>query len=228
MKQALSSEPIWLDCEALLFDLDGTLVDSSGAVVRAWEWWAQRHNIEISTILQISHGRPSQDVIQELTPHLDHVAEACAILIKEEEDREGLALIPDADRVVGTAQSGKWTVVTSCPRNLARIRLEAVGLPVPPTIVTADQIKRAKPDPEAFLLAAERLGVAAENCVVFEDAPAGIQGAKAAGMKVVAIQFHKLPVALPATDAVIADYRSVELARLQNGWRLGIRTLSAG
>ncbi len=228
MNQAPSSEPVWFDCQALLFDLDGTLVDSSGAVVRAWEWWAHGHNIDVARILKISHGRPSRDVIREIAPDLDHVEEGRRILRREEQDREGLVLIPGADHVVATAQAGRWTVVTSCPRNLARIRLEAVGLPVPATIVTADQITRAKPDPEAFLLGAERLGVAPENCVVFEDAPAGIQGAKAAGMRVIAVQFHNLPVALPVTDAVIPDYRSVELTPTDNGWRLGIRTLDRG
>lgn len=224
MNPAPSSEPIWFRCKAVIFDLDGTLVDSSGAVVRAWRWWAERHDVDLSAILKISHGRPSRDVIRELAPHLDHDAEGRSILTKEEEDSEGLVLIPGADRVVAAAQAGRWTVVTSCPRNLARIRLEAVGLPVPATIVTADQIKRGKPDPEAFLLAAERLGVAPKDCLVFEDAPAGIEGAKAAGMRVIAVQFQQMTVAIPETDAAILDYERVELIAVKDGWRVGIRT----
>jgi mannitol-1-/sugar-/sorbitol-6-phosphatase len=224
MSQALSSELLWLDCQALLFDLDGTLVDSSGSVVRAWQWWAARHNADLSAILKISSGRPSSDVIREIAPHLDHAAEARGILTREEEDREGLVLIPGADRILAAAQAGRWTVVTSCPRNLARIRLEAVGLPVPSGIVTADQIKRGKPDPEAFLLAAERLVVDPKDCIVFEDAPAGIEGAQAAGMRVVAVEFRPLGISLPATTATISDYRGVQIGALNGGWRLGIPT----
>jgi mannitol-1-/sugar-/sorbitol-6-phosphatase len=214
----------WFDCAALIFDLDGTLVDSTHAVVGAWAWWAAEHGADLDAVLAISHGRPSRDVIRELTPHADAFAEERLMLAKEEADVASLKLVPDADRMIAEARGGAWTVVTSCPRSLANVRLSAVGLPVPSTIVTADQVRNAKPDPEPFLLAASRLNVSPADCLVFEDAPSGIMAAQRALMRVVAVESHKLPHPLPATDARVTDYRSVRIERTSAGYRVVIRS----
>lgn len=216
---------LWFDCAALIFDLDGTLVDSTDAVVNAWAWWADRHGIDLNTVLAISHGRPSRDVIRELAPEADAVEEERIMLAREESAVASLALVADADRVLKEANGGAWTVVTSCPLGLAQVRLSAAGLPVPATIVTADQVRNAKPDPEPFLLAASRLRVSPADCLVFEDAPAGIIAAQRALMRVVAVESHKLPEALPATDARVPDFRTVHVEKNSTGYRVVIRAL---
>ena len=134
-----------------------------------------------------------------------------------------LALVADADRVVAEARGGAWTVVTSCPLGLAQVRLSAAGLPVPASMVTADQVRKAKPDPEPFPLAASRLNVSAADCLVFEDAPSGIMAAQRALMRVIAVESHKLPQPLPATDARVTDFRTVHIEKKQNGYRVVIR-----
>jgi sugar-phosphatase len=217
------SQVLWFDCAALIFDLDGTLVDSTDAVVNAWAWWAGRHGIDLNAVLAISHGRPSRDVIRELAPEADALEEERIMLAREESEVATLALVADADRVVEEARGGAWTVVTSCPLGLATVRLSAAGLPVPGTMVTADQVRKAKPDPEPFLLAASRLDVSPADCLVFEDAPSGIIAAQRALMRVVAVESHKLPQPLPPTDARVTDFRGVHIERNEKGYRVVIR-----
>lgn len=217
------SQVLWFDCAALIFDLDGTLVDSTDAVVNAWAWWAGRHGIDLNAVLAISHGRPSRDVIRELAPEADALEEERIMLAREESELATLALVADADRVVEEARGGAWTVVTSCPLGLATVRLSAAGLPVPGTMVTADQVGKAKPDPEPFLLAASRLNVSPADCLVFEDAPSGIIAAQRALMRVVAVESHKLPQPLPPTDARVTDFRGVHIEKNEKGYRVVIR-----
>jgi sugar-phosphatase len=217
------SATLQFDCAALIFDLDGTLVDSNQAVVGAWTWWAGRHGVDLNTVLAISHGRPSRDVIRELAPEADALEEERMMLAREESEVTSLALVPDADRMLAEAQGGAWTVVTSCPRGLAESRLSAVGLPVPPTIVTADQVRNAKPHPEPFLLAAARLNVAPAECLVFEDAPSGITAAQRALMRVVAVDSHKPPLPVTPADARVPDFRAVHIERNPTGYRVVIR-----
>jgi len=213
----------WFDCAALIFDLDGTLVDSTKAVVGAWAWWAANHGVDLGAVLAVSHGRPSRDVIRELAPDADVMEEERMMLAREESDTASLKPVADAERVLAEARGGAWTVVTSCPRGLANVRLSAVGLPIPATIVTADQVRHAKPDPEPFLLAATRLNVSPADCLVFEDAPSGILAAQRALMRVVAVESHPSPLPLPETDARIPDFRGVRIERTERGYRVVIR-----
>ena len=191
-------------------------------MVSAWEWWANGHGVDLNTVLAISHGRPSRDVIRELAPEADALDEERMMLAREESEVASLALVPDADRMLAEVGEGAWTVVTSCPRGLAQVRLSAVGLKVPATMVTADQVRNAKPNPEPFLLAASRLNVSPAECLVFEDAPAGIIAAQRALMRVVAVESHKLPQSLPPTDARVPDFRPVRIERKQFGFRVVI------
>lgn len=197
---------------AILFDMDGTLVDSSAVIDRAWLWWSARHGIPVDPILRVQQGRPNREVLREFGPHLDIETEAAAFLRFEETDTEGVVPIPGALDAVRQAARGLWGVVTSADRSLAEVRLQAAGFPPPPVLVSADMIQRGKPDPECFLLAARRLNVDPAECLVFEDAKAGAAAGKAAGMTVVGLLTSLSKDELPA-DWHIQDFRAVRISR---------------
>lgn len=176
-----------LQCRAILLDMDGTLVDSTAVIHRTWKWFAERHSLPVEPILAVERGRPNREVVQEFGPHLDADAESQMFLEAEKADVEGLTIIPGSHEVVRAAQQGKWAIVTSAERSLAEVRLRTVGIPLPEVMVTSDDIRRGKPDPECYLLAAKKLGVAPGECVVFEDSPSGLRSGLAAGMPVIAV-----------------------------------------
>jgi sugar-phosphatase len=189
----------------VLFDLDGTLVDSGVVVERHWRRWAARHDLDPATFLHVVHGRRSSEVVREIAPHLDANAEAAALDGAEEHDTDGLRVVPGAAAILATLAPGSWAVVTSGHRSLATRRLGAVGLPVPPVMVCGDEVSRGKPHPEPFLRAAELLGVDPARCVVVEDAPAGIASGRAAGMRVVGITTNHPAADLAGADVLVAD-----------------------
>jgi len=182
-----SDKRVEFDCDAVLLDMDGTLVDSTECVVRQWRNWAERHGLELEPILAISHGRPTLETIQLVAPHLATAEEVHAFDEAELEDREGVTAIRGAARFIAALPDGRWAVVTSASQKLARLRLECAGLPVPRILVSVDDVKRGKPHPEPYLLAAARLGIHPERCLVIEDAKAGVDAAVAAGMQMIAI-----------------------------------------
>jgi mannitol-1-/sugar-/sorbitol-6-phosphatase len=171
--------------KAILSDLDGVLVDSQAAIMRAWRSWGARNGIHGSAIEAIPHGRPSREVIAMLAPHLDPAAESLVVEALEVEDTEGLVALPGAHALFAVAEP--VAVVTSGTLPLATTRLRSVGLPVPDVLITPERLSRGKPDPEGYLLAARELGVDPADCIVLEDAPAGLQAGRAAGMHVVGI-----------------------------------------
>ena len=167
---------------ALLFDMDGTIVNSIAAAERVWVAWAERHGLDVEAFMPTIHGVRGIETITRLgLPGVDPAAEAEAILLAEMEDVDGVAAIEGAAVFLASLPADRWAIVTSSPRRLALRRLAAAGLPVPAVLVTAEDVERGKPAPDCFLLAAERLGQRIEDCLVFEDAPAGIQAAEAAG-----------------------------------------------
>jgi mannitol-1-/sugar-/sorbitol-6-phosphatase len=194
-----------------LFDMDGTLIDSSQAVERIWSRWARRHGVEFAPLLQILHGVRAVDTMRRLAiPGLDAVVEAGVIERDEVADLEGVVPIAGAVEFLAALPPDRWTVVTSAPRALARARLGAAGIPVPDTIVTGEEVSAGKPAPDCFLLGARRLGFEAAQCIVFEDSVAGVQSAIAAGADLVVIgpaQAHK-PF---AGQFAIRNYRQLEL-----------------
>jgi mannitol-1-/sugar-/sorbitol-6-phosphatase len=196
----------------LLFDLDGTLVDSRVVIARHWGFFAERHGLELEQILAVCHGRRSTETIAEVAPWLDAGAEAKLLDTAEESDVDGLAVVPGAHELLGALEPGSWGVVTSGHRALATRRLEAVGLPVPAVLVAGDEVSRGKPDPEGFLGAALLLGADPVTCVVVEDAPAGIAAGLAAGATVVAVETTHTSAELAAAHAVVGDLH--ELAAL--------------
>jgi mannitol-1-/sugar-/sorbitol-6-phosphatase len=187
----------------VLFDLDGVLVDSLRVVERSWRRWAAEQHLEAGDVLAQIHGRRAAELVRLLAPHLDPVQEVIRITGYETEDGGGgLTAIPGAGECVGVARQGRWAVVTSGGRDLARLRLTAVGLPVPAVLVTGDDVEHGKPDPEPYLRAAALLGVPAGECVVVEDAPAGVLAGKRAGMTVLAVATTHQADALIQADRV--------------------------
>jgi mannitol-1-/sugar-/sorbitol-6-phosphatase len=172
---------------AILFDMDGTLVDSSACVEHMWGTWGERHGIALADILAISHGRMTKDTIREIAPHLDAEAEAAALDAAAVTYSDGIVALDGARELVATLRPGEWAVVTSAPRLLAEARLRFAGLPIPECLVGNEDVRAGKPDPDGFLKAAARLGVEPRDCVVIEDTPAGVLAARAAGMRVIAV-----------------------------------------
>jgi mannitol-1-/sugar-/sorbitol-6-phosphatase len=175
-------------CRAVLFDLDGVLVDSTPAVARVWAWWARAHGFDPDEVVKKAHGRPSIATIRELLPGADHAAEDREVERREIADIEGVVPLPGAVELLQGLPRERWAIVTSCTRPLAGVRIAAAGLPKPKYLVTSTEVKHGKPDPEPYLKGAQLLGVPASECIVIEDAPAGIRAGKAAGARVVALR----------------------------------------
>jgi sugar-phosphatase len=178
------TDPITIS--AILSDLDGVLVDSGETIETTWSTWAVSRGIDPERLRGRIHGRPAGDVIRELAPHLDADAEGVAVT-QMDIDGPPAKLLDGARRLLNDDLGVPVAVVTSCPDALAHVRLEAGGLRVPDVLVTADRVANGKPDPEGYRLAATELGVDPARAVVFEDAPAGIAAAKAAGARVIGI-----------------------------------------
>jgi mannitol-1-/sugar-/sorbitol-6-phosphatase len=189
----------------LLFDLDGTLVDSRAVVERQWGALCERLGLDFASVLAVLHGVRSVDVIRRVAPGVDAEAEAERLDAAEEVDTDGLIVVRGAFELLARLPAGSWGIVTSGHRSLATRRLAAVGLPVPAAMVCGDEVSRGKPDPESFLAGAGLLGVPPGTCIAFEDAPAGIQAARAAGMPVVGITTTHEASALAEATVVIGD-----------------------
>ncbi|MGA9977685.1 MAG: HAD-IA family hydrolase [Candidatus Sulfotelmatobacter sp.] len=199
-------------CAAILFDLDGVLVDSTRSVERHWRVWAQQKGVDAEKIMAIAHGVRALEVIQRVAPHLDAAAEVREIEAREVSDRDGVVVMPGAAALVASIPEGRWGVVTSGTRHLASGRLRLMGLPVPKVLVTADDVANGKPHPEPYLMGAELLAVSPVDCLVIEDAPAGIQSARAGGMKVVGIASTYPAESLGHADAVIGKLAAIHVA----------------
>ena len=189
---------------AFLFDMDGTLLDSSAVVERVWRSWAVRHGIDPEVLLKAMHGVRAEDTVRRFAkPGMDVATENEWILQAELGDVEGLVPMEGIGKFIQLLGPRDWAVVTSATLALATVRIRAAKLPMPEVLVTAEDVKRGKPDPEGFLLGAKRLGVPIGECLVFEDSPAGVAAAKAAGAQVVIVGGH---VADGEGNFAIANY----------------------
>jgi len=204
-------------CSAILFDLDGVLVDSTRAVDREWREWAARKGVDGDAVMAIAHGVRTIEVIRRVAPHLDVEAEADAIESHEAHDQRGVTVMPGAVELLRSIPAGRWGVVTSGSRLLARNRLQFCGLPVPEVLVTSDDVTHGKPHPEPYLKGAAQIGVSPLECVVFEDAPAGIPSARAGGMKVVGVMSTYKADALTQADAVIRKLAQLRVSSNGSG-----------
>jgi sugar-phosphatase len=194
---------------ALLSDLDGVLVDSTGSVERAWRRWSDANGIVFDEIAARLHGVPSRQTIAAVTPHLDAEQEARRLDAAQADDIEGVVALPGARELLENGYGPRVAVVTSGNRRLAEARLAAAGLTPPRVMVTSEQVSRGKPDPEPYLLGAELLGDGPADCVVIEDAPAGVVAGKAAGMRVVALLTTHAADDLREADEIVADLRGL-------------------
>ena len=200
-----------LRCKALLFDLDGVLVDSQAVVERTWRRWAQGHQLDPDTLIQMAHGRRTRDTVATATPDLAIDDEVAWLDATELADVDGLRVVLGATQLLSVLPADRWAIVTSCGRALARLRLTSVGLPVPEVLVVSEDVKNGKPAPDGYRLAADRLGYDAAACVVFEDAPAGVAAGRAAGARVVGLTTSYLALDLPDTEAIIPDFTSIQV-----------------
>lgn len=198
-----------LECEAVLFDMDGTLVDSRLLVERIWLIWAARHGIEPEAVLAVAHGRRTLETMQLVAPHLATPEEAERLDALEETMEGGETATPGALDLLTALPRARWAVVTSAIRRIALARLELVGLPAPGLLVAADDVKAGKPAPDGYAQAARLLHVPPHRCVVFEDTPAGVQAGRAAGCRVVGLR-TTFPE-LEGCDYVVPDLSSVRV-----------------
>ncbi len=181
-------EAVKIQCQAVLCDLDGVLVDSTPAVARVWTGWALEHGFDPDSVVRTAHGRTSIATIRELLPNADHAAEDRDVEIREIEDVADVVPLPGARELLLSLPTHRWAVVTSGTRPLAEVRIRAAGLPLPKHFVTATGITHSKPHPEPYLLGAKSVGFAPSDCVVLEDAPSGIRSGKSAGARVLALR----------------------------------------
>jgi sugar-phosphatase len=215
-----------IECTAILFDLDGVLIDSTENITRHWQDWAQLHNLDLAAIMQVMHGRRTIETIQLVAPHLPAEEETQRFEAIEVVDTQGVVTIDGALGLLNSLPPDAWAIVTSGSRGVATARLQSRGLPVPKFMVTAEDVVNGKPDPEPYLLGAAVLGLSADQCGVVEDSPAGLAAASAAGMRTVAVAsthaYHKLESA-----TVVA--RQLRDIRVINGTRnrLAIRVAEA-
>jgi len=177
-----------LSCRAILFDMDGTLVDSTVVVERVWARFAERFGLDLDVILETSHGRRMEDSIVRFGPDGVDVAEVKKDLSDFEfVTTEGVVAVPGAAGFVDSLPADGIALVTSAGRELAIMRMRSVGVPIPSVVVTADDVDRGKPHPDPYLAAAAALGVDPADAIVFEDADAGIESGLAAGMRVIVV-----------------------------------------
>ena len=203
------------ECSAILFDMDGVLVDSTAAVAGTWGRWALAHSLDPQIVIDGAHGRRTIETVRAFAPHLDAMAEANRIESAEAMELDTVTVIPGALQLVRGLPEGPWGVVTSATRPMAITRLQDAGFPMPRILITADEVVLGKPNPEPYLRGAAGVGVQPEHCVVFEDSPAGIRAAIAAGMRVIGLRTTYPAEALHGTQATIADF--VNLRVEQNG-----------
>jgi sugar-phosphatase len=175
-----------IQAAALLFDLDGVLINSTPAVTRVWRRWALERGFDPEEVVSRAHGRPSLTTVREYLPNADHEAENREVERREIADLEGVVPLPGTLELLTSLPADRWTIVTSCTRPLAEVRIKAAGLPLPEKMITSNDITLGKPHPEPYLKGAAVLGFSAAQCVVFEDVPAGVRSGKAAGAGVIA------------------------------------------
>lgn len=193
--------------------MDGVLIDSAPAVERVWRKWALANHLDPDSVVEQAHGRRSIETIRAVAPHMAAERENTKVEQMEIEDKEGVTALSGAAELLHSLPPDRFAIVTSATRPLAVARLGYAGLPVPKHIVTADDVVHGKPTPEPYLKGAALLGTAPSDCLVFEDTPAGISSAHAAGMRVIALGNTYPAHELQQADAIVASLAetSIEL-----------------
>ncbi|MFZ1871512.1 MAG: sugar phosphatase [Chania sp.] len=211
-----------MECKGFLFDLDGTLVDSLPAVERAWTHWAERHGISPQEVLAFIHGKQAITSLRHFMPGATESAiqhEFDLLEQMEAQDTDGVSALPGAVALLErlNALSIPWAIVTSGSIPVASARRKAGGLPQPEVFITAELVKQGKPQPDAYLLGAERLGLAPQTCVVVEDAPAGILSGLAAGCQVIAVNVPAEAPKLDQVDLILSSLTQIKVEKASQG-----------
>ncbi|WP_415232093.1 HAD-IA family hydrolase [Psychromonas sp.] len=211
--------------KGILFDLDGTLIDSLAVVDRAWRSWAKRNALDAEHVMQVIHGRPARESVMELLKGADALKieqEFSWLERYESEDTQGVYALPGAVALLNQLNTLQipWAIVTSGTLPVASARIKASGLPAPKVLITPEQVKKGKPDPEPFLLGAEKLGFAARHCLVFEDAPAGVKAGHLANCAVIALLTHFKPKQLPGAQYYIDSLEELLIQENEGEFRL--------
>jgi sugar-phosphatase len=198
-------------CSAILFDLDGVLVDSTKSVSRHWRLWAEERQVDPEEVLRVAHGVRTIEVLRIFAPYLDAEAEVRRIESREADDIDGVAVMPGAAALLRSIPPESWCVVTSGTRHLAAKRLQYANLPVPRVLVSAEDVAKGTPDPEPYLKGALLLNRKPEECLVIEDAPAGIRAAHAGGMKAIALASTFEASGLGEADSVARGLAQIQV-----------------
>ena len=209
-----------LSCDAIIFDLDGVLIDSDAVIKQRWERWAEDRGIPFEEVEAVYSGRPAIEVIEEVAPHLDPEAEIDRLGDEMAADAEGLEAFDGAKALLDRLPEDRWAIATSGRHHTATARMAHVGLPEPEVFVTADDVDRGKPNPEAYQRAADRLGRAPGQCVVLEDAPAGVEAADRAGASVIGVATNQPPDTLAAATAVVPALKALDIHPKDEGLRV--------
>jgi sugar-phosphatase len=206
-----------LTCDAVLFDLDGVLVDSSAVVERTWHRWAALRGVNDPDLVRRAHGRRSIETVREVAPNLDSDQEVRWLATAETADFDGVVALPGATAALSAVSDAQRAIVTSGGRELARQRLLHVGLSIPAILIAAEDVRVGKPSPEGFLAGALKLGAEPTRCIVIEDTPAGIQAGRAAGSRVVALTTTFPESALHGADVVVASLADLRIRETTSG-----------
>jgi sugar-phosphatase len=217
-----------VSAQALLFDLDGVLINSIPAVERVWSRWAEERGFNVEEVLHRAHGRPSIETLRYLLPDAHHEAENRLVEQAEIEDVADIVPLPGVLELLAALPSDRWAIVTSCTRPLAEVRIRAAGLPKPGLFITANDIQRGKPDPEPYQKGAAGLGFAPEECIVVEDALAGIASGRNAGSRVIAFtttaSITDLVAAKP--DWILQDCSAIRLEAMHPELKLALKEVT--
>ncbi len=211
---------VTIEVKGILFDMDGVLVSSLGSVERSWTKYGELRGVDGATAIKTAHGKRAIETIRLLRPDLDADAELDVIEDIECADRDDIEVLAGVRVLLGKLPAGRWTIVTSATQRLARLRLEVAGLPVPAHLITADMVEHGKPHPEPYQRGAALLGLAPEDCLVVEDAPAGAEAGHAAGCKVLTTLFSHRRDQLPHADWVVDSLEGVEVRTTVDGLEL--------
>jgi sugar-phosphatase len=214
-----------MEAAALLFDMDGVLVDSRATIDRVRRRWARHRGLDEEAVVRLPHGQKTRDIIAAVAPHLDVMEEVRWLDADEEHDLDGIMAIPGAARLLASLAPEAWAVVTSSGRELALKRLGAAGLPLPRTLIAGDMVAQGKPAPDGYLRGARELGARVAACIVVEDALAGIEAGLAAGMRVIGVATTYPRGRLVRATAIVADLS--EIAAEHRGGGLIVRLHSS-
>ncbi|KAF8941604.1 hydrolase [Dissophora ornata] len=223
----MASAQFPIRCRGLLFDMDGTLIDTTAIVERYWKLWCEEHNVDYDNLIATSHGRPTFEIMKQWAPaHLQDEYQTPAYLSRLEDrvtkDMDGMILIPGAVDLLKSLPRTHWAVVTSAGFEMATERFVQTGLATPPILVSATHVTRGKPHPEGYMSAAQQLGLDPKDCVVFEDAPAGIRAGIASGAKAV-IGMNTGTMGLEhlveaGASPIIESFEEINVKVMEDGW----------